>query len=80
MQTIQLWQNENFSYENFVLNLEEEKVEMQNWILFQTVTNSYGELGSQPHKKLKNKENLIHAVEFSFDQIEIFLIKSSSSE
>ena len=53
---------------------------MQNWILFQTVTNSAGEFGSQPHKKLKNKENLIHADEFSFEKMKIFLIKSSSSE
>ena len=53
---------------------------MQNLILFQTVTNSDGEFGSQPHKKLKNKENFIRADEFTFHKIKIFHIKSSSSE
>ena len=53
---------------------------MQKLILFQTVTNSDGEFVSQPHKKLKNKENLIHTDEFSFEKMKIFLIKSSSSE
>ena len=37
---IQLSQNENFSYEKFIVKVEEEKEEMQNLILFQTVTNS----------------------------------------
>ena len=37
--------------------------QMQNWILFQTVTNSDREFVSQPHKKLKNKENWIDADE-----------------
>ena len=53
---------------------------MQNWILFQTLTNSGGEFVSQRQKKLKNKENLIHTNEFSFEKMKIFLIKSSSSE
>ena len=54
--------------------------DMQNLILFHTVRNSGGEFMSQPQKKLKNKENLIHADEFSFEKMKIFLIKSSSSE
>ena len=53
---------------------------MQNWILFQTVTNSGGEFVCQPQKKLKNKENLIHSNELSFEKMKIFFIKSSSSE
>ena len=53
---------------------------MQNLILFQTVANSDREFDSQPQKKLKNKENLLHADEFTFHKIKIFLIKSSSSE
>ena len=53
---------------------------MRNWILFQTDTYSGGEPGSEQQKKLKNKENLIHADEFSFDKIKIFLMKNSSSE
>ena len=53
---------------------------MQNWILFQTLTNSGGEFVKQPQKKLKKKENLIHTDEFSFEKMKIFLIKTSSSE
>ena len=53
---------------------------MQKSILFQIVTNSDGEFGSERQKKLKNKENLIDAEEFSFEKMKIFLIKSSSSE
>ena len=53
---------------------------MQNWILFHTVTNSDREFVSQPHKKLKNKENLIHAYEYSFENMKIFLIKNSCWE
>ena len=53
---------------------------MQNLILFQTVTNSGGEFVSQSHKKLKNKENLIRAREFSFHKIKIFMMKNSSAE
>ena len=53
---------------------------MQNWILFQTVTNAAREFGSQAKKKLKNKENFIRADEFIFHKIKIFLIKNSSSE
>ena len=54
---IQLWQNENFWYQKFVLRLEEDKEEMQNLILFQTVTNWAREFVSERQKKLKNKEN-----------------------
>ena len=53
---------------------------MQNWFLFQTVTNSHGEFVFERDTKLKNKENLIHADEFTFHKIKIFLIKTSSSE
>ena len=53
---------------------------MQNLILFQTITNSDGEFVSQPHKKMKNKENFIHADEFSIHKIKIVLNKSPSSE
>ena len=53
---------------------------MQNSILFQSVTNSDGEFGSQRQKKLKNKRNLIHANEFIFQKIKIFLRKNSSSK
>ena len=45
---------------------------MQNLIVFQTVTNSDGEFGSERHNRLKNKENLIDAEEFSFDKIKKF--------
>ena len=53
---------------------------MQNLILYHTVTNSGGEFMSQPHMKLKNKENWIQADEFSFEKMKIFLIKTSSSD
>ena len=53
---IQLSWNENFSYEKFVLRVEQEKEGMQNWILFQTVTNSDREFVSQLHKKVKIRE------------------------
>ena len=53
---------------------------MQNFILFQTVTDSDGEFGSEWRKKLKNKENLIHADKFTFHKIKIFLMKKSSSK
>ena len=61
-----------------MLRVEEEKEEMQNWILFQTVTNSDREFVSQPHKKLKNKENFIGADEFIFHKMKIFLRQNSS--
>ena len=64
----------------YLLTVEEEKEEMQKWILFQAVTNSAREFGSQPQKKLKNKENFIRADEFIFHKIKIFHIKNSSSE
>ena len=63
-----------------VLRVEEVKEEMQNLILFQTVTNSDGEFATQLHKILKNKENFIRANEFTFHKIKIFLIEISSSE
>ena len=63
-----------------MLRVEEEKEEMQNWIVFQTVTNSDREFVSQPHKRLKKKENSIDADEFSFEKMKIFLIKNSSSQ
>ena len=47
---------------------------MQNWILFQTLTNLGGEFLSQPQKKLKYNENLIHADELSFAKMKIVLI------
>ena len=53
---IQLTWNENFSYEKFLLRVEQEKEGVQNWILFQTVTNSDREFVSQPHKKVKIRE------------------------
>ena len=70
----------NFSYKKFVVKVEEEKQTMPNWILFQTDTNSGGEFGSEQQKKLENNTNLIHADEFSFDKIKIFLMKNSSWE
>ena len=36
--------------------------------------------GFERRKKLKNKENLIHADEFTFHKIKIFLMKNTSSE
>ena len=63
-----------------MLRVEEEKEEMQNWILFQTVPNWDREFVSQPHKRLKNKENWIDADEFSFEKMKIFLIKKSCSK
>ena len=53
---------------------------MQNWKLYQTVTNCDGEFVSERQKKLKNKENLICRDEFSFHKIKIFRMKNSSSE
>ena len=53
---------------------------MQNWILFQPVTNSDREFVSQPHKKLENMENGIDADQFCFERMKIFLIKNSSSK
>ena len=53
---------------------------MRNLIVFQTVTNSDKESLSEPHKKLKNKENLISADQFPFYKIKIFRTKTSSSE
>ena len=72
--------NENFSYEKFVVKVEEQNEEMQNWILYQTVTNCDGEFVSERQKKLKNKENLICRDEFSSHKIKIFLRKNWSSE
>ena len=69
-----------FLIKKFVVKVEEEKEAMRNWIFFQTVANSGGEFGSEQQKKLKNKENLIHANELSFDKIKIFLMRNSSSE
>ena len=53
---------------------------MQNLIQLQTVINSGGEFVSQRQKKPKNREDFIFAQEFSFQKIEIFPIKCSSSE
>ena len=53
---IQLSWNENFSYEKFVLRVEQEMEGTQNWILSQTVTNSEREFVSQLHKKVKIRE------------------------
>ena len=53
---------------------------MQNLIVFQTVPNSDEEFGFEWRKKLKNKENLIHADKFTFHKIKIFLMKNSSSK
>ena len=50
---------------------------MQNLILFQTVTNSDREFGSQTQKKLKKKENSFSADELPFDKMKIFLKKNS---
>ena len=60
-----------------MLRVEEENEEMQNWILFQTVINSDREFVSEPHKKVKNKENFIRADEFSFEKMKTFLMKNS---
>ena len=50
---------------------------MQNWILFQTVTNSDGEFRFERNKKLKSQENLNAADELLFYKIKIFLMKNS---
>ena len=63
-----------------MLSVEEEQEEMQNLILFQNVTNWDREFVSQPHKRLKKKENWIDGDEFSFEKMKIFLIKKSSSK
>ena len=55
------------------MKVEEENEEMQNWILFQTVTNSDGEFVSQAHKKLKNEENSIDADKSAFRKWKFFL-------
>ena len=77
---LSFWENKNFYYEKLALTVEEEKEEMHNLILFQTVTNSDGEFVSQPHKKLKNKENFIREHKFNFDKIKTFTVKNSSSD
>ena len=48
---------------------------MQNLILFRTVRNSYGEVGSERQRKLKHEENLIHADKFTLDKLKFFLSK-----
>ena len=53
---------------------------MQNLIVFQTVTNSDGEFGSEWQKKLKDKENFIVVDEFTVHKIKIFLMKNSFSK
>ena len=53
---------------------------MPNLILFQTVTKSDAEFGSQPQEKPKNKQNYIPADEFTFKKFKIFLMKSFASE
>ena len=60
--------------------VEKKKEKMENLILFQTVRNSYGEVGSEWQRKLKNRENLIHTDEFTFHEIKIFLMKNSFSK
>ena len=72
--------NFHFSYWKLVVRIEEETDDIQNVILFQTVANSHGEFVSESKKKLKNKENLIDADEFSFHKIKIVRIKSPSSD
>ena len=52
---------------------------MQNWILVQTVTNLAREFGSQPQKKLKNKQNFIRGEDFSFYEMKMFPLKNWSS-
>ena len=39
---------------------------MQNWVLFQTVTDSSEELVFKGKEKMKNSEIFVHAVEVSF--------------
>ena len=46
-----------FFISKVVLRVEEETEDIQNLILFQTVTTSDREFVSQPHEKLKNKKN-----------------------
>ena len=62
------------------MRVEQEKEEMQNSILYQTLTNSDKKFLSQRQKTLKNNEILIDADEFSFQKIKVFLIKSSFSK
>ena len=50
---------------------------MQNLILFETVTDSDGEFWFEWRKKLKNRENLIHADKFTFHKIKVFFMKNS---
>ena len=69
---IQLSQNQNLYHQKFISREEENKQQMKNWILFQTVTNSDREPVPQQHKKLKNKENLMSADELPFHQIQNF--------
>ena len=63
-----------------MVRVEQKNEEIQNWILFQTVTNLNAEFECERRKKLKNRENLIHAEEFSLDKIKIFLMKNSLSK
>ena len=50
------------------MKVEQEKEQMPNSILFQTVTNSDRKFRCERQKKLKNEENLIHADELTFWQ------------
>ena len=53
---------------------------MQNWIVFETVTDSYREFAAKRQKKLKRKENFISGEDFSFHEMKIFPMKNSCSK
>ena len=55
----------NFYCEKFVVREEEETVEMENSILFQTVTDLSEEFVFKIEEKLKNKENFMCEEELS---------------
>ena len=78
MQTNSPFTKLEFAYETFVIRVEKDKEQTWNLIVFQTVTDSDEEFWSEPEKKLKNKENLFRADEFTLHKLKIFLIKSSS--
>ena len=61
------------------MRVEQDKADIHNLLLFQTLTDSDEEFVSQRQKKLKNKEDFIFAHEFSFQKIKISLIKGSST-
>ena len=56
----------NFSYEKFLIRVEEQKEEMDNLFFFQTVKDSSGEFVFKGEEEVKNKDNFIYGQALSF--------------